>query len=82
MTGQNDAKDIDMRVFAKSAGANIRFGAGNAMLLQFHCPSPELSGVVQTRAANDSYLSNLIRPLSRTSVKGNRQMILRTACLL
>src|SRR5712671_2969701 len=25
----NDAKAIDMRVFAKSAGANIRFGAGN-----------------------------------------------------
>jgi CRP-like cAMP-binding protein len=26
---KNDAKAIDMRVFAKSAGANIRFGAGN-----------------------------------------------------
>jgi CRP-like cAMP-binding protein len=31
MTAQNDAKDIDMRVFAKSAGANIRFGAGNVI---------------------------------------------------
>src|SRR3979409_931298 len=29
MTGQNDAKAIDMRVFAKRAGANMRFGAGN-----------------------------------------------------
>jgi len=26
---KNDAKAIDMRVFAKSAGANIRFGVGN-----------------------------------------------------
>jgi CRP-like cAMP-binding protein len=29
MTATNVSKDVDMRVFAKRAGANVRFGAGN-----------------------------------------------------
>jgi CRP/FNR family cyclic AMP-dependent transcriptional regulator len=29
MTARNDVRNVDMRVFARRTGANVRFGAGN-----------------------------------------------------